>query len=56
MQGDERLAELQAIAEYLHELAPRVWVASVQQVHGISDSVTPDLPLNAYVRVHDLVS
>lgn len=56
MQGDERLAELQAIAEDLHELAPRVWVAAVQQVHGISDSVTPDLPLNAYVRVHDLVS
>ncbi|HYH11370.1 MAG TPA: ABC transporter substrate-binding protein [Thermomicrobiales bacterium] len=55
LDGEARAAELQSIAEDLHEIAPRVWVAIVQQVHGISDKLAPDLPLNAYVRVQDMV-
>lgn len=53
-EGEERLTELQAIAEALHAEAPRAWVAAVQQVHGLSERVETDLPLNAYVRFHDL--
>jgi peptide/nickel transport system substrate-binding protein len=55
LEGEERLIALQSIAEDLHELAPRAWVAAVQQVHGISDRITPDLPLNAYPLIGDII-
>ena len=55
MEGDERLAELQSIAEDLHAIAPRAWVAGIQQMHGYSDRVTPNLPLNFWILVQDLM-
>lgn len=55
MQGEERTTELQSIAEDLHALAPRAWVVVVQQVHGISDALTPNLALNVFIRFTDLV-
>ena len=54
LSGEERNAELQAIATDLHELAPRAWVAVVQQVHGISERLAPSLPLNVFIHVTDL--
>jgi peptide/nickel transport system substrate-binding protein len=55
LDGEARLTELQAIAEELHAIAPRAWVAVLQQVHGISASVAPELPLNVFVSFTDLV-
>jgi peptide/nickel transport system substrate-binding protein len=55
LDGDARNEALQSIAEDLHALAPRAWVAAVQQVHGISDKITPNLPLNAYVLIKDII-
>lgn len=55
LEGEERVAELQSIAEDLHAIAPRVWVAGIQQVHGISERVNPTLPLNSWILVQDLV-
>jgi peptide/nickel transport system substrate-binding protein len=54
LEGDERTAKLQEIAEALHAAAPRAWVAVVQQVHGLSERVVTDLPLNAYIRIQDV--
>jgi peptide/nickel transport system substrate-binding protein len=54
LEGEERLALLQSLAEQLHEEAPRAWVAAIQQVHGLSERVTTTLPLNAYIRFHDI--
>jgi peptide/nickel transport system substrate-binding protein len=51
----ERDVALQGIAEELHALAPRCWVAAVQQVHGISDKIAPHLPLNVFIYFTDLV-
>lgn len=48
--GDEKNAKLQSIAERLHnEHASRVWVAAVQQVHGIAENVETDFAANTYV-------
>lgn len=55
MEGDERLAELQSIAEDLHAVAPRAWIAGIQQVHGVSERVNPTLPLNSWILVQDLM-
>jgi len=54
LEGEARRAKVQEIAAKLHEAAPRAWVAVVQQVHGLSERVVTDLPLNAYVRFQDL--
>lgn len=54
MSGDERLESLQSIAERLHEDAARVWVAGIQQVHGIAEGVETDFPLNAYILFDDI--
>jgi peptide/nickel transport system substrate-binding protein len=54
--GEERAVEIQSIAEDLHALAPRAWVAAVQQVHGISASVSPTLPLNVFISFTDLLA
>lgn len=55
LEGPARDARLQTIAERLHrEEVPRVWVAAVQQVHGLGPSVEADLPLNAYILLEDL--
>jgi peptide/nickel transport system substrate-binding protein len=56
LQGEERNAEIQSIAEDLHALAPRAWVVVVQQVHGVSGGLTPSLALNVFIRFTDLVS
>lgn len=55
LDGDERTAELQSIAEDLHALAPRAWVAAVQQVHGVSDAISPNLSLNVFIHFTDLI-
>lgn len=55
LEGDERQAELQSIAEDLHAVAPRAWVAGIQQVHGVSERVNPTLPLNSWILVQDLM-
>ena len=55
LNGDDRSSALQSIAEDLHALAPRAWVAVVQQVHGISDKLNPNLPLNVFIHFTDLV-
>lgn len=55
LEGPARNARLQTIAERLHrDEVPRVWVAAVQQVHGLGPSVEADLPLNAYILLEDL--
>lgn len=54
LSGEERLESLQSIVERLHEDAPRVWVAGVQQVHGLAEMVETDLPLNAYILFSDI--
>jgi peptide/nickel transport system substrate-binding protein len=56
MDGEARTTELQAIAEDLHALAPRAWVVAVQQVHGVSDAISANLPLNVFIKFTDLVS
>ncbi|MEJ7838507.1 MAG: ABC transporter substrate-binding protein [Thermomicrobiales bacterium] len=56
LSGDERNRALQAIAEELHAIAPRAWVAVVQQVHGVSEKLTPALPLNVFIYLTDLVA
>lgn len=55
LEGEERLAELQSIAEDLHEIAPRAWIAGIQQVHGVSGRVNPNLTLNSWILIQDLV-
>lgn len=55
LDGAERNAKLQSIAERLHnDETPRVWVAAVQQVHGLAEVVKPSLPANAYIVFNDL--
>lgn len=54
IEGPERLEKLQSIAERLHEKAPRVWVATVQQVHGLAPNVETDLPANTYILFDDI--
>lgn len=54
LSGDERVEALQSIAERLHEEAPRIWVAGVQQVHGLAEGVETDFPLNTYVLFDDI--
>lgn len=56
MEEEARILELQSIAEDLHALAPRAWVAAIQQVHGMSDKVSPDLPLNLFLFLEDLTA
>jgi ABC-type transport system substrate-binding protein len=56
LSGEARIAEIQSIAEDLHALAPRAWVAVVQQVHGISANVSPNLPLNVFIYITDMVA
>jgi len=56
LDSEERQAELQAIAEDLHVIAPRAWVAVLEQVHGVSENVTPNLPLNVFIYFTDLVA
>ncbi len=56
LEGEERQAELQAIAEDLHAIAPRAWVAVLEQVHGVSANVAPNLPLNVFIYFTDLVA
>jgi peptide/nickel transport system substrate-binding protein len=53
--GEERVAAIQSVAEDLHAVAPRAWVAVVQQVHGISGKLAPRLPLNVFLYFTDLV-
>jgi peptide/nickel transport system substrate-binding protein len=55
LSGEERVAAIQSIAEDLHAVAPRAWVAVVQQVHGISGKLAPRLPLNVFLYFTDLV-
>ena len=52
--GEERLENLQSLAERLHEEAPRIWVAAMQQVHGLAEGVETDFPLNAYILFDDI--
>lgn len=53
--GAEKEAKLQSIAERLHlEVYSRVWVAGVQQIHGIAPNVEADLPVNAYLFFDDI--
>lgn len=55
LDGDACLSKLQSIAERLHtDETPRVWVAAVQQVHGLAESVTTSLPANAFIVFNDL--
>lgn len=54
LDGEERNAHLQMIAEQLNAEAPRCWVAVVQQVHGLAAGVNTTFPLNAYIRFQDL--
>jgi hypothetical protein len=56
LSNDARTTALQSIAEDLHAVAPRCWVAVVQQVHGISDKVAPNLPLNVFIYFTDLLA
>lgn len=56
LEGDARLESLQNIAADLHELAPRAWIAGVQQVHGVSDRINPDLPLNSWPLIKDILA
>lgn len=56
LDGEARLTELQAIAEDLHAIAPRAWVAVLEQVHGVSANITPNLPLNVFIYFTDLVA
>lgn len=56
LSGEERQAELQAIAEDLHAIAPRAWVAVLEQVHGVSANIAPRLPLNVFIYFTDLVA
>lgn len=55
LEGEERLAELQSIAEDLHAVAPRAWIAGIQQVHGVSDRINPTVPLNSWILIQDLM-
>ena len=53
--GDERTAKLQSIAERLHlEETSRIWVAGVQQVHGIAANVETNFPTNTYAFMDDI--
>lgn len=53
--GEERIEKLQSIAERLHdEETPRVWVAGIQQVHGLAQGVETTFPLNAYILFDDI--
>jgi peptide/nickel transport system substrate-binding protein len=52
--GDKRVAMIQSIAEELKAKAPRVWVAGVVQVHGITSNVETKLPTNTYVFMDDI--
>ncbi|MGE0601883.1 MAG: ABC transporter substrate-binding protein [Dehalococcoidia bacterium] len=55
LSGTDRLNSLQSIAERLqNEATPRAWVMGVRQVHGLSEGVKTDLPLNAYLLMTDL--
>lgn len=55
LEGPERLALLQRLAEQLHrEEVPRVWVVAVRQVHGLAENVRSNVPANAYILVEDL--
>lgn len=56
LDGEARLTELQSIAEDLHAIAPRAWVAVLEQVHGVSGNVTPNLSLNVFIYFTDLVA
>jgi len=53
--GAEKEAKLQSIAERLHrDVCSRVWVAGVQQVHGVAPNIEADLPANAYLFFDDV--
>jgi peptide/nickel transport system substrate-binding protein len=53
---EERNAQVAASARLLHEeYTPRVWVAAVQQAHGLADWVDASgLPVNLYIRFEEL--
>lgn len=56
LDGEARVTALQAITDDLHALAPRAWVAAIQQVHGTSANVQPNLPLNVFAYFTDLLA
>lgn len=53
--GDEKIEKLQSIAERLHlEVTSRIWVAAVQQVHGIAENVETDFAANTFVSLRNI--
>lgn len=53
---EERGAQVAEVARILQEdYAPRIWIAAVQQVHGLAPFLDPSgMPTNLFVRMRDM--